>query len=100
MDLATFISDGDRKARLASATGRSPGYLWQLATGWRGKRASVELAQDIERASRDIGPEAVPKESLRPDVWGDNPVHRPRAADEGDAAPAAPAATALIDEAA
>lgn len=69
MDLSTFISDPERKAKLASATGNSPGYLWQIATGWRGKRASVELAQTIERATGEIGPECVPKESMRPDVW-------------------------------
>jgi hypothetical protein len=74
MDLLTFIADGDRKARLAAATGRSEGYLWQIATGWRGKRPSPELALDIERVSRelvdqDLAIEAVGKESLRPDLW-------------------------------
>ena len=74
MDLLTFIADGDRKARLAAATGRSEGYLWQIATSWRGKRPSPELAQAIERTSRDLvemdlAPESVPKETLRPDLW-------------------------------
>jgi hypothetical protein len=94
MDLQTFISDGDRKAKLAAATNKSPGYLWQVATGWRGKRASPELAQEIERESALIGPEAVPKSSIRPDLWPADEqspgVHRPGAAAAGGAAPASP----------
>lgn len=69
MDLITFISDPERKQKLAAATKYSEGYLWQVATGWRQKRASPELAQSIERASAKIGPDTVPKESLRPDIW-------------------------------
>ena len=69
MDLLTFISDRDRKTALAAALEASEGYLWQIATGWRGKRASWELAQRIEAATSEIGPEAVPKHSLRPDIW-------------------------------
>lgn len=69
MELITFLSDPTRKQRLAKATGSSEGYLWQVATGWRGKRASPELAQAIERESATIGPERVPKESIRPDIW-------------------------------
>lgn len=72
MDLLTFIGDADRKARLAARTDTSEGYLWQVATGWRGKRASPELAQAIERESTVIGPAAVPKGSLRPDIWPDD----------------------------
>jgi hypothetical protein len=91
MDLQTFISDAERKARLAEATKASPGYLWQIATGWRGKRASPELAQAIERESAAIGPEPVSKSSLRPDLWpveGDPAIgsHRPGAATAGSAA--------------
>lgn len=69
MDLLTFISDRDRKSALAAALGASEGYLWQIATGWRGKRASWELAQRIEAATAEIGPAFVPKSSLRPDIW-------------------------------
>ncbi len=70
MDLATFISDPDRKAKLAAATRSSQAYLWQVATGWRGKRASPELALAIERETALIGPDLiVPKEALRPDLW-------------------------------
>jgi len=73
MDLLTFISDPERKRRLAAMTGKSEGYLWQCATGWRGKRTSPELAQSIERASAEIGSEAgvpgVSRCTLRPDIW-------------------------------
>ena len=69
MDILTFISDPARKQRLAAATAKSEGYLWQIATNWRGKRASPELALAIERESGLIGPEAVFKGTLRPDLW-------------------------------
>lgn len=69
MDLLTFIADPERKRLLAARTKSSEGYLWQVATGWRQKRASAELALAIERHSLEIGPEAVSKTSLRPDLW-------------------------------
>ncbi len=73
MDLLTFISDPERKRRLAVLTGASEGYLWQCATGWRGKRTSPELAQNIERASvtigSEMGVEGVSRSVLRPDIW-------------------------------
>jgi len=72
MDLREFISDPERKRRLAAATGRSEGYLWQIATSWREKRASAELAIAIEAQSALIGPEAVPRSSLRADLWPTN----------------------------
>lgn len=70
MDLLTFISDSERKRQLAALTGSSEGYLWQVATGWRGKKASPELAKAIARATLEIGPEQVRLEALRPDLWG------------------------------
>ena len=69
MNLSDYISDMGRRAALAEACGTSPDYLWQVATGWNGRRASTDLAQAIERESQRLGPEGVPKESLRPDVW-------------------------------
>ena len=74
MDLLTFIDDSWRRRALAAATSSSPDYLWQIATGRR--RSSTALAQAIERESALIGPEAVPKESLRPDVWP--PIEAPQ----------------------
>jgi len=70
MNLLTFISDPERKRRLAVLTGSSEGYLWQVATGWRGKKASPELAKLIARTTLEIGPEQVPLELIRPDLWG------------------------------
>ena len=64
MDLLTYISDMSRRAALAAACGTSPEYLWQIATGWRGKRPSPKLASAIERESRRLGPEEVPKEPM------------------------------------
>ena len=94
MELSTFIEDAGRKARLALLTGKSEGYLWQVATGWRGKKASAELAIAIEAATGDIGPEVVPRHLIRPDLWaqpseGESGAHRtPAATDRGAAAEA------------
>lgn len=74
MDLQTFIADPERKRLLADRTKSSEGYLWQVATGWRQKRASAELAMAIERHSAEIGPEPVSKASLRPDLWASEAV--------------------------
>lgn len=35
---------------LARAANIKPGYLWQLATRWRGKRASLDLIQRLAAA--------------------------------------------------
>jgi len=69
MDLMTYISDMGRRRALAARIGRNPVYLWQVATGRR--RASTALAKEIEAATRELGPEPVPRSSIRPDVWGD-----------------------------
>ncbi len=64
MDLLTYISDMSRRAALAEACGTSPEYLWQIATGWRGKRPSPKLAFAIERESKRLGPATVLKEPM------------------------------------
>jgi hypothetical protein len=69
MDLREFISDPKRLEQLAKSCKSHPGYLRQIATGWRGAQASFKLALLIEEKTKRIGPEAVPKESLRPDIW-------------------------------
>lgn len=56
-----------RRRALAEHMKRNPVYLWQVATGRR--RASTQLAKEIEAATTELGPEAVPRASLRPDVW-------------------------------
>ena len=76
MDLLTYISDMGRRADLAQACESNPDYLWQIATGRR--QAGIELAKAIERESERLGPERVPKELVRPDVW-ELPEKRKRA---------------------
>lgn len=64
MDLLTYIADMSRRVALAEACGTSPEYLWQIASRWRGKRPSPELAATIERETERLGPERVSKEPL------------------------------------
>jgi DNA-binding transcriptional regulator YdaS (Cro superfamily) len=66
MDLKTYIADPATRRELAADCGTSPDYLWQVATGWRGRRASVDLAKRIEAATDS----AVTRHDLRPDVFG------------------------------
>ena len=77
MDLLTYISDMPRRVALAEACGTNPQYLWQVATGWRGKRASPALAELIDKHSARLGPERVSKESI---VFGPSRAKRKRAA--------------------
>lgn len=35
---------------LAEKTGLAPGYLWQIATRWRGKRPSIETIRTLAAA--------------------------------------------------
>lgn len=73
MDLQTFIGDSDRRRALAERLGKSPDYLWQIGTGWNGRKASPELALGIERATAELGPDRVRCELIRPDVvWTRN----------------------------
>jgi len=69
MDLLTYISDIPRRQELARKVDKHPLYLLQIATHWRGKRPSPELAMALEAATAELGPETVTKESLRPDIW-------------------------------
>lgn len=66
MDLKTYIDDPKRKAALARATGADPQWLWQIATGWRNKRASPALALRIDTATNG----EISKQELRPDIFG------------------------------
>lgn len=72
MDLNTYISDTNARRLLAEEVGTSTGYLWQMATGWRGKRASRIMAIAIERATNG----AVTRQELRPDIWEPGSVGR------------------------
>jgi DNA-binding transcriptional regulator YdaS (Cro superfamily) len=66
MDLKTYISDMAIRRGLAADCGTTPDYLWQVATGWRGRRASVDLVKRIEAATGA----AVTRHDLRPDIFG------------------------------
>ena len=98
MDLATYISDPERAEALANDVGTSTAWLWQIATRWRNKRASAELATKIDRATRRLGPETVARASLRPDLFFADEVIAAANDDIGpEAADAATAASAHGD---
>lgn len=71
--LLVYISDSARAEALARDTGAHRQWLWQVASGWRGKRASHVLAIAIERATGG----AVTRHDLRPDVFGPAPSTDP-----------------------
>lgn len=52
-DLYFKLSPRERKA-LAAKAKASPGYLWQIATGWEGKRPSIELMQRLALADKRL----------------------------------------------
>jgi DNA-binding transcriptional regulator YdaS (Cro superfamily) len=65
--LFSLIDDVEYRNRLARQLRCSPDYLWQIATAWRGKRASPELAKRIESATGG----KVTRADLRPDLWAE-----------------------------
>lgn len=77
MDLLTYISDMDRRNKLAEACNTSPDYLWQIATRWKKRRGSPELAEAIERETTRLGPATVTKESI---IFGPAPTEAANAA--------------------
>jgi DNA-binding transcriptional regulator YdaS (Cro superfamily) len=72
MNLSTYIADMEVRQRLADQCGTTPAYLWQIATGWRSRKASFDLAKKIEAATDG----AVTRYELRPDVFGEPPAKR------------------------
>lgn len=48
-DLYPKLTSAERE-RLAAEIGVRPGYLWQIATRWRGKRASLDLIARLAEA--------------------------------------------------
>lgn len=48
-DLYQRLTVQEREA-LAKLTGTTPGYLYQLATQWRGKKPSLEMIQALTKA--------------------------------------------------
>lgn len=65
MNLSEYIGDSTRRAKLVGDLQTSPIYLWQLATGWRARKPSPQMAMRIERATAG----AVSLSELRPDIW-------------------------------
>lgn len=43
-----------QRRTLASRAAVDEGYLWQIATGWRGKRPSIALIQRLAAADRRL----------------------------------------------
>ncbi|WP_322997929.1 hypothetical protein [Castellaniella sp.] len=52
MKLTNLYPTMDKEARdsLAKAAGIDPGYLWQIATRWRGKKPSIDVIQRLAAA--------------------------------------------------
>lgn len=73
MELSDYISDMGQRRLLADEVGTVPDYLWQIASGWRGKRPSRVMALAIERATNG----AVTRYDLRPDIFGEAPDGAP-----------------------
>lgn len=70
MDLLNYISDMDRRRKLAQQLGTDPRYLWQMATGRRRIPAervlALEAATGISR--HDLRPDLYPRESRRSEL--------------------------------
>jgi len=74
MQLIDYLTDPRVRAHVAHELGISPAYLWQLATGWHGRKPSTDLCTRIERITAG----AVTCEELRPDVpWIRGPKGEP-----------------------
>lgn len=74
MKLREYISDVARRKALADAIGCSAHYLYQIGTGYQGRKGSSKLAEKIEEATRRLGPAVVTKESI---VFGESTVTPP-----------------------
>lgn len=77
MDLLTYVSETNRRRLLADRLQCNPAYLWQIATGWKGRQASPSFARRIADATVELGGglggAPVPLHEIRPDIW-DRPV--------------------------
>ena len=66
MDLSSYIATPGHREALAEAIPVNAQYLWQIATGWRGKKPSRLMALAIEQATGGM----VTRQDLRPDLFG------------------------------
>lgn len=46
--------DAEERRALATKAGVSDGYLWQLATRWQGRRASLGMLQKLSDADKRL----------------------------------------------
>lgn len=53
-DLYPSLSTPERE-QLAKQAGISPGYLWQIATRWKGKAASLDVIRRLCEAEHRLG---------------------------------------------
>ena len=66
-DLYATLSKQERES-LAKAAGMNPGYLYQLATRWRGKKASLDKIKALAAADNRLSvPELVSEFMEDPD---------------------------------
>lgn len=56
----------EQRRALAAKCSTNPDYLWQVANGWRGRKAGIDLCKRIEEATEG----QVTRYDLRPDVFG------------------------------
>ncbi len=67
MNITDYIQDQQRRAALAVALGTSEQYLWQMATGWRGRRFSAQHVLKVCHFSGGL----ITPHALRPDIYPD-----------------------------
>lgn len=64
MDLKTYIEDRERRRILAAEIGTTEDYLYQLGSGWRGRKVQAQDCPRYEAATGGL----VTCEELRPDL--------------------------------
>ena len=72
MKLIEYIADPVKRRELAAKLGTSPGYLWQMAATWKGRRVPAERVFEVCRHTGDV----VTPHGVRPDLYPD-PDYRP-----------------------
>ncbi len=76
MKLIEYIRDPVKRRELAEKLGTSPGYLWQMAATWKGRRVPAERVFEVCRLTGDV----VTPHGVRPDLYPDPQYRRPKAA--------------------
>lgn len=73
-DLYQSLDQIGRKA-LAEKAGVDPGYLWQIATQWRGKKPSVDVIGRLVKADRRLKASDLIAEFSEPSLAIKDPAH-------------------------